>query len=243
MAAALTAGAPVREVFVDEDVDLAAIVRLAEDAGLPVTGTSAAVIAAMAETAQPQGVLAVCDLLVPDDLATAVDIVMAAAGPVLVLDQVSDPGNLGSAIRTADAVGAAGVVLTPGSVDVHNGKVVRSTAGSLFHLPVLADVPVPLIAQAARQHGRSLVVATGDAADDLFSAADAGRVGQRSCWVVGSEAHGVSAQARAEADLAVRIPMKGGAESLNAAVAAAVVLFVTEHVSRPSGDSGRSAPG
>ena len=70
-------------------------------------------------------------------------------------------------------------------------------------------------------------MATGDAATDLFAAVDAGRVGSRTCWIVGSEAHGVSADARGAADLAVRIPMTGRAESLNAAVAAAVVLYVT----------------
>jgi TrmH family RNA methyltransferase len=135
-------------------------------------------------------------------------------------------------IRTADAVGAAGVILTAESADVHNGKVVRSTAGSLFHLPIVSGRSIDEIVLAAHAQGRTVAVATGDASTDLFEAAEDGRVDSRTCWVMGSEAHGVSAQARALADEAIAIPMSGRAESLNAAVASAVVLYVTAFTSR-----------
>lgn len=222
---ALAAGVPIQDVFVDEDTGdtFSDIVASAEAAGLRVTWVTSPVLAAMAETPHPQGVLAVAVLLAPVPL----DEVMASAGPVVVLEAVSDPGNVGTVIRTADACGAAGVVLTPDSADVHGGKVVRSTAGSLFHLPVVPGASVADIAAAARRHGRRIAVATGDAETDLFSAARTGTVSTRTCWIVGSEAHGVSAEARAAADVAVAIPMTGAAESLNAAVAAAVVLYVT----------------
>lgn len=235
---ALASAAPVREVIVDESADLDDVVDAARAAGVPVTLASSAAIAAMAETEHPQGVLATCALLTPADPRSALDRVMAGSGPVLVLDGVADPGNAGSAIRTADALGAAGVILTPGSVDVHNGKVVRSTAGSLFHLSVVPEAPWPWIVEAARRHQRAVVVTSGDGEHDLFDAVDARLVCSRTCWVVGSEAHGVSLEARQAADLSVRIPMSGRLESLNAAVAAAVVLYVTEHGSRGSGDSG-----
>ena len=238
---ALAAGVVIRDLFMDDDAGVAFpdIAETAREHGLDVCRATPEVLAAMAETAQPQGVLAVCDQLPAGDL----DAVMAAPGPVMVLDAVTDPGNVGTVIRTADAVGAAGVVLTSGSADVHNGKVVRSTAGSLFHLPVLSGVGIEDVAEAAARHGRSVVVATGDATLDLFAAADDGRVDTRTCWVVGSEAHGVSAAARSAATLAVRIPMPGQAESLNAAVAASVVLYVTAHADHGSGDSGRGPSG
>ena len=239
---ALAAGVVIRDLFMDDGAGVAFpdIVTAARTVGLSVTWTMPEVLAAMGETSQPQGVLAICDLLAEGDLAA----VMAAPGPVLVLDQLTDPGNVGTVIRTADAVGAAGVLLTAGSADVHNGKVVRSTAGSLFHLPVVPHVDLFEAASAARAHGRTVAVATGDADIDLFDAVAAGRVDGRTCWIVGSEAHGVSEQGRAAADLAVRIPMTGRAESLNAAVAAAVVLYVTAYqaASAPESRFGLSAP-
>ena len=239
---ALAAGVVIRDLFMDDDAGVAFpdIVSEAIGAGRSVTWATREVLVAMGETSQPQGVLAICDLLPEGDLAA----VMAAPGPVLLLDQLTDPGNVGTIIRTADAVGAAGILLTDGSADVHNGKVVRSTAGSLFHLPVVSHVDIFEVASAARAQGRTVAAATGDADVDLFEAVAAGRVGDRTCWIVGAEAHGVSEQGRAAADLAVRIPMAGRAESLNAAVAAAVVLYVTAYqaASAPESRFGLSAP-
>ena len=234
---ALAAGVVIRDLFMDDDAGAAFpdIAASARQRGLDVCRATPEVLAAMAETAQPQGVIAVCDQLPIGDL----DAVMAGPGPVMVLDSVTDPGNVGTVIRTADAVGAAGVLLTSGSADVHNGKVVRSTAGSLFHLPVLSGLEIEAVAEAAARHGRAVVAATGDATDDLFGAVDRGLVDRSTCWIVGSEAHGVSEAARTAADRSIRIPMTGRAESLNAAVAAAVVLYVTAHADHGSGDSGR----
>ncbi len=234
---AIAAGVVIRDLFMDDDAGAAFpdITLSAQERGLDVCRATPEVLAAMAETSQPQGVLAVCDQLPVGDL----DAVMAAPGPVVVLDAVTDPGNVGTVIRTADAVGAAGVLLLTGSADVHNGKVVRSTAGSLFHLPVLSGLEIAAVAQSAARHGRSVAAATGDAPIDLFDAVADRTVDPRTCWIVGSEAHGVSEAARMAADLAVRIPMAGRAESLNAAVAAAVVLYVTAHAAHGSGDSGR----
>lgn len=223
---ALANGVLVHDLFVDEDtVAYSDVISGARSAGARLTWVTSAVLTAMSETRQPQGVLAVCDLLPEGDL----DAVMAAPGPVVVLEAVSDPGNVGTIIRTADAAGAAGVLLTPTSADIHNGKVVRSTAGSLFRLPVLRGLPIEEIASAARRAGRPLAVTAGEGATSLFAAADEGLVDARTCWLIGSEAHGASPQARAAADLVVSIPMPGGSESLNAAVAAAVALFVTAH--------------
>ena len=224
---ALAAGVAVHEIFVADDAGdvFPDVLAAAAQARIRVTPAAPPALAAMAETEQSQGLIAVCDLLPAPDLVA----VMAAPGPVVVLEALTDPGNVGTVIRTSDAAGAAGVVLTPGSADVHNGKVVRSTAGSLFHLPLCTGIDLAEAVVAARSSGRTVAVATGDADDDLFAAVRAGRVGPRTCWVVGSEAHGVSQEARSLADLGIRIPMDGRTESLNAAVAAAVVLFVTSY--------------
>ena len=224
---ALAAGVVIRDLFTVDDAGAAfpGLLEAAHAAGVPVTHVTPQVLAALAETDQPQGVLAVCDLLPAVDLAAA----MSADGPVVVLDALTDPGNVGTVIRTAHAAGAAAVVLTPGCADPHNGKVVRSTAGSIFGVPVAVGVPVEEAAAAAHAAARTVAVATGDAREDLFAAVAAGRVGARTCWVIGSEAHGVGEAARAAADVAVRIPMADGPESLNAAVAAAIVLYVTSY--------------
>lgn len=224
---AIDAGVPVHDLFADEAAGVAVsdLVAIAERSRIRVTHVTPSVMAAMAETQQPQGLLATCSLLPEGDLGA----VMAAAGPVVVLESVSDPGNVGTIIRTCDAVAAAGVILSGTSVDVHNGKVVRSTAGSLFHVPVISGRSVAEVAAAARAAGRNVAVTLGDGATDLFVAADSGVVSDRTCWVIGSEAHGASDEARAAADLEVAIPMTGRTESLNAAVAAAIVLYVTRH--------------
>ena len=227
---ALAAGVVIRDLFMDDDAGSAFpdIVRAAADAGVEVAQASASALAGMAETAHPQGVLAVCELLGPGDL----EAVMATPGPVVVLDAVSDPGNVGTIIRTADAVAAAAVVLTPESADIHNGKVVRSTAGSLFHLPVLAGHDLAAVVRAAHAAGRTVAVTTGGSGADLYAAVESEVVGDGTVWILGSEAHGASHTASELADLAVRIPMAGRAESLNVAVAAAVVLYAAADKSR-----------
>jgi TrmH family RNA methyltransferase len=201
-------------------------------AGLRVTGATDAVMAAMTGTVSPQGLLAVCRT-VDRPLESVLDAVLdpAALPLVAVLAHVRDPGNAGTVVRAADAAGAAAVVLTDASVDVHNPKVVRSTAGSLFHLPVcqgpgLADVVAGLRA-------RGIVVLAADGAgdhdlDDLLDDAErdeSALLRRPTAWVLGNEAWGLDDDARALADAVVRVPLRGGAESLNLAMAATVCLY------------------
>lgn len=139
---------------------------------------------------------------------------------VLALDGVADPGNLGTILRTADWFGAAGVVLSPGCVDPFNEKVVRSTVGSLFHLPVVSDIHLPDALREARSAGFAVVVADVKGAIAL----DDWRPPARSLLVLGSESQGVSTAVAELADVAVSIPRHGQAESLNVAVAAGILL-------------------
>jgi TrmH family RNA methyltransferase len=218
--AALEAGAPVRALVVAEGTSFADEVVLADRHGAGVSEVPEAVLRQMAETTNPQGILAVCDLPASADLAA----VLRRPGPVVALDAVGDPGNVGTIIRTADAAGAAAVLLGPGCADPYSGKVVRSTAGSIFHLPVV-PVTWPVAVAASGAADRRIAVTSGSGAVDLPQAVAGDLVGQDTVWVIGSESHGVSAEVVAAADLTVRIPMRGRAESLNAAVAAAIVLY------------------
>jgi TrmH family RNA methyltransferase len=141
-------------------------------------------------------------------------------------------------LRTADAVGAGAVIFSSGSVDPYNGKCVRSTAGSLFHLPVVAGAPLTQVVAALRAAG--LAVHAADVAgetdlDELLDDADAGAPGGIAgpvAWVFGNEAWGMPEPDRALADVVVRVPVHGRAESLNLAAAATVCLYATARAQR-----------
>jgi TrmH family RNA methyltransferase len=201
---------------------------LARAAGTPVVHVSSSVLSTMAETVTPQGVLGVAPLL-------DVDLNVALAGAprlVAVLDAVADPGNAGTVVRTADAAGADAVVFTGGSVDPHNGKCVRATAGSLWHLPVVSGPTLLEAVHAVRTEGLQVLAAAGAGDDDLDDLADAGRLAAPTAWLLGSEAAGLSADALRAADRTVRVPLHGRAESLNLATAAAVCLYASARAQR-----------
>ena len=208
----------VQEVFVTEDLD-AQFLQLVQH--LPLTVVSNSVMEALAETNSPQGIVATCRW----ESASLQDVLLGGGAPVVLLDGVSDPGNAGTIIRTADAAGASGVVLTPGSVDPTNGKCVRSSAGSIFHLPIATDVQHIDVTAAIDPSRMVFAVATGDGAVDVFDWLGSVPKNQSICWIFGAEAPGVSEEARSMADVQVRIPLYGRAESLNVAAAAAVCLY------------------
>jgi RNA methyltransferase, TrmH family len=140
---------------------------------------------------------------------------------------VRDPGNAGTVLRCADAAGADAVLLAGSSVDPYNGKCVRASAGSLFHLPVCAGAPVEQAVRAARAAGLRVVAADGSGDVDLHAAQARGLLDGPTAWMFGNEAWGLPAQDAALADLVVRVPIYGRAESLNLATAAAVCLYAS----------------
>ena len=205
---------------------------IADGRAVSVVTESAA--AALSDTVTPQGLVAVCATLdVP--LAQALD---GEPRLVAALVGAADPGNLGTVIRVADAAGADAVLLAGHTVDPHNGKCVRASAGSLFHLPIARHRDVAEVLDAARAAGLMLLAADAagelnlDDADDVL----AGRV----AWLFGDEAHGLPADAAAAADHRVRVPIHGRAESLNLATAAAVCLYASARAQR-SGRRGERA--
>jgi TrmH family RNA methyltransferase len=189
---------------------------------------SGEVMTTLAQTVTPQGVVAVCHLL-DEPLA---DVAAAAHSLVALLAHVRDPGNAGTVIRTADAAGADAVVLAGESVDPYNGKCVRASAGSIFHLPVAAGQPVDAAVGALRERGLRVLAADGHGELDLDEAIDDGRLDGPTAWLFGNEAWGLPPESRALADDVVRVPIHGRAESLNLATAAAVCLYASARAQR-----------
>ena len=144
----------------------------------------------------------------------------ACADVVLVADGVKDPGNLGTMIRSAAAVGARALVTTENSVDLYNPKVVRAAMGALAYVPVLS-VEANRLTQALRRHGYRLVCAEASAKRSLYETDLRGAL----ALAFGSEVDGLSPKLRSQADGSLSVPMPGNAESLNAGVAATVVLY------------------
>jgi TrmH family RNA methyltransferase len=147
---------------------------------------------------------------------------------VAVAVETSDPGNAGTLIRLADAMGAGAVILAGDGVDAYNAKCLRASAGSIFSIPVV-DVPDTLALISELVYAELVVMATtldGEASlDDVDLAVP-------TAWLFGSEAHGLPSDVAAAADVRVRIPMSGGAESLNVAAAAAICLYQSARASR-----------
>ena len=155
---------------------------------------------------------------------------LAGARLVAVLAEAQDPGNAGTIIRTADAAGADAVVLVRGSVDATNPKVVRSTAGSLFHLPVLTGAGLGEVLEALDDAGLAILAADGSGPVGLF---DADELLARPCaWLFGNEARGLAPEALERAEAVVSVPVLGAAESLNVAAAAAVCLYASVRAQR-----------
>jgi RNA methyltransferase, TrmH family len=225
-------GVVVDALYVGPDAD-PAYEQQARAAGIEVRTADAQVLAVMADAVTPQHVLAVAHHV---DV-TLEQVLAGRPRTLVVLARVRDPGNAGTVVRAADASGADAVVLTTESVDVHAPKVVRSTAGSLFHVPVVTGVSLEDVLAACRQAGiRTLATAAGAETDldDLQDQAQSGRgaLAEPHAWVLGNEAWGLPAREAAMADHRVSIPIHGHAESLNLAMAATVCLYASARAQR-----------
>ena len=172
-------------------------------------------------TVHSQGIIAVVRKPQTDPAAFLEEI----SGPVVVLDRLQDPGNAGTIIRTAEAAGFGGIIALTGSVDLYAPKTVRSAAGSILRMPVLTDVDAPELIRMLEKDQRQLIVTALEEAEDCFEADLPSRV----ALVIGNEGSGVSGELMEAAGLRVRIPMDGEIESLNAAVAAGVLMYQINH--------------
>jgi TrmH family RNA methyltransferase len=218
----------VREVFATPD-STPELGDRAAASGVPWHHVDERALESLTETVTPQGVVAVCahlDVPLHQVLAPHPRLVVACA-------DVRDPGNAGAVIRCADAVAAGGVALLGHSVDPYNGKVVRASAGSLFHLPIAVGADVEAGVAALRAAGLTVLAADGGGEVDLDEAGDDGLLAEPTAWLFGNEAWGLPDGVAALADHRVRIPIHGRAESLNLATAAAVCLYASARAHRP----------
>lgn len=177
-------------------------------------------MAKLAETVAPQGIVAVCEQF-DAPLGQA-----AKARLVAVLVDIRDPGNAGTILRTADAAGASAVIFAGESVDPYNGKAVRASAGSLFHVDIVRERDTDKVLQALSQR---ILATSGRGTHDLFDL----DLSQPTAWVFGGEAHGLPGEVLERVET-VRIPIYGAAESLNLSAAAAVCLYTSARAQRHS---------
>ena len=223
LAEALRSGLSLRTVFIRTDPDrrnLRLLERLAIPAHTAVVSLSPAVFASAVETESPQGIAALVEppqFSLADALAGQRPLVVVAAG-------LQDPGNFGTLIRSAEAFGATGVVALPGTVSVWNSKVLRASAGSAFRVPVVQEKAGSALASLSEQKIPILaaVAASGEDESISCSACDLTRP---AAILIGNEGSGLSQDLVDRADARIAIPMPGPVESLNAGVAASILLY------------------
>jgi RNA methyltransferase, TrmH family len=244
VAEALAYGASITDVFLTAQARTrhADLVAGIEAAGIPVHAVSGDVMSELAQTVTPQGILAACRFVdVPLDQAISGPVAANTMGLAVVLANVRDPGNAGTVLRAADAAGAQAVIFADASVDPYNGKCVRASAGSLFHLPVVAGVQLADAVAALRAAGLRVLAADGRAGRSLDDPAVRDLLGEPTAWMFGNEAWGLPPELIALADDSVAVPIYGKAESLNLAAAAAVCLYASAGAQHPRTQHPRTA--
>ncbi|MDO5520399.1 MAG: RNA methyltransferase [bacterium] len=175
------------------------------------------VFAEMSDTITPQGILAVVKM----PSYQVADIINAENSHVMVLEDLRDPGNLGTILRSGEGAGVTGVILSKESVDIFNPKVIRSTMGSIFRVPFCYVEDLNAVVGQMKENGITLYAAHLKGTDN-YEAFDY----KKSCgFLIGNEANGLSDEISRQADCLVKIPMAGKVESLNAAMAASILMF------------------
>ncbi|KAA1250664.1 RNA methyltransferase [Mycobacterium simiae] len=218
LVAAATKRGLVREVFVTQVAAQRHESLLAAYAA-PVHLVTERAAKVLSDTVTPTGLVAVCEMAA----ARLEDVLARSPRLIAVAVEISEPGNAGTLIRIADAMGAAAVVLAGHSVDPYNGKCLRASAGSIFSIPVVAAPDTHAGLALLRAAGLQVLAS---AVDGEVSLDDADQLlGSPTGWLFGPESHGLAADIARVADHRVCIPMSGGAESLNVAAAAAICLY------------------
>ena len=199
-----------------QDDDDKPILRQIKDRKVKIKDIPESELQQISETVHSQGIVG----LAGQKFVDIDEIVSRNPTCVVVAEAVSDPGNLGSILRSCDWFGVDGLILSKGSVDLYNEKVVRSTAGSIFHVPVASNVPLEEALVKLRMKGFFLA-ATGMEGETLYTEL---RPAAKIAVILGNEAHGITNQVRQASDTVIRIPKFGKAESLNVGVACGIIL-------------------
>lgn len=184
---------------------------------IPIFQLSSRIFKELSNTMNSQGVIG----LVQQLRYKTEDIFINQYETLIILDAIQDPGNLGTIIRTADAAGFDGVIMGKGCVDLYNDKVLRSTMGSIFHLPILQDVPLNFLLKDLQRKEYQII------GTHLSSKIFYNRVNykKKKALIIGNEARGISKEIEVLCTELVKIPIKGYAESLNAAIAAGILMY------------------
>lgn len=219
-----------RELFVTEAALQRndGLLQVADGLGVRVSPATDRAVIGLASTNHPQGIVGVCstiDVPLADAMTDSVQL-------ACILAEVRDPGNAGAVLRCADAAGAEAVVFAGDSVDPYNGKCVRASAGSIFHVPLARDVEVAESIEHARAQGLTVFAATPNGDEDLDQLSAAGELSGPTAWMFGNEAWGIPYSIAVQADRTVRIPIYGRAESLNLATASAICLYTSARAQR-----------
>ncbi|MBP3452691.1 MAG: RNA methyltransferase [Clostridia bacterium] len=204
---ALASGFQVEAVLVDE----ARLSEVTLPEGIPTYALPENVLAAVCDTKTPQGIAAVVQVQRSARL----------GGRVVALDGVQDPGNVGTIIRTADAAGLEGIILSEQCADVFSPKTLRATMGSIFRMPMVVTSDLPGYLTDLREDGYSIISSQLDG-EPFYQRSP---VGEKFCLIIGNEGNGISDEVKATATHRVKLPMRGGAESLNAAIAAGIMMY------------------
>lgn len=217
---ALAANADIELVLVEKSTagrgEHRKVLDEARKRSIPLKLATARELESLSSTVHSQGVLAVVK-----KRSVRIDVLFSRKPQLVVAaDAVSDPGNLGSIVRSCDWFGVDAVLLGKGCVELYNEKVLRSTAGSIFHIPIVEQVDLRGVLAEAKQAGYGLFTLSGDGSKSYLN----GSIHPPCILIFGNEAHGVGADVRSLSDEVVQIPRYGSAESLNVGVACGIVL-------------------
>ncbi len=199
-----------------EESESALLVTDVEAKGIKCIAVPDKLFCEISDTQTPQGIMAVMKKQ-KYDLSSTIE----KSSFVVVLDSLQDPGNLGTILRTADAAGADCIILSKGCVDIYSPKVLRATMGSIFHVPVIDGIQIEEALQTLKAVGHKIVASHLAGVNNYFET----ELTAKTTIVIGNEANGISDITVKQADILVKIPMPGKAESLNAAIAAAVMMY------------------
>ncbi len=212
--------ANIGKIFISDRLEQAKggkeILSMAAAENYPVYSMQDKLFSELSDTENPQGILATVRYVhkKPEE-------VLEKGNFFIILDALQDPGNMGTIIRTADAAGVSGIFISKGCVDVYNPKVLRSTMGSIFHIPIGFSENLKDTMAALKEKGIKIYAAHLQGQANYFEVT----MSQGSAVIIGNEANGISDEIANQADALVKIPMPGRAESLNASVAASLLMY------------------
>lgn len=216
MSDAIDAGAPIEELFVVAELATEAMVDNARRAGATIHVVGAQIVKAISDSVTPQGMVAVVGSPI-----VGLDALTRESGLVLILARVSDPGNVGTLIRTAAAAGADAVIVAEGSADPLNPKTARASAASLFATTLVSDVSLGSAVTHVRSLGYTVLGAESDAPSTIYST----DLSRPLALVLGNESWGLPDDQKSLVIELVSIPMPGTVESLNVATAGSIIMF------------------